>query len=40
VSWSFFFATMEKLGMDANFINMVRFLFQEVETLIYRNGKL
>jgi hypothetical protein len=40
VSWSFFCTRMEKLGMDASFINMVRFLFQEVETLIYLNGKL
>ena len=38
VDWGFLFAVMERLGMDAKFISMVRLLLTGTTTLVLVNG--
>jgi hypothetical protein len=40
VSWSFLFAVMEKMGLPADFIHMVRLLFHDASSSVVANGEL
>jgi hypothetical protein len=39
ILWSFLFATMEKLGMPLDFINMLKFIFHDAESTVVINGE-